>query len=88
MAHSAEYLEELKKLHDKKTFGLNRNIPAVVHKLIKEKKIKTSITIDPLLHNTLKKISKKNGRTVSNYIEMLVRNHLEDLQKGKQKEIK
>ena len=37
MAHSAEYLEELKKLHDKKTFGLNRNIPAVVHKLIKEK---------------------------------------------------
>jgi hypothetical protein len=39
MAHSAEYLEELKKLHDKKTFGLNRNIPAVVHKLIKEKNI-------------------------------------------------
>ncbi len=54
----------------------------------KEKKIKTSITIDPLIHNTLKKISKKNGRTVSNYIEMLVKNHLEDLQKGKQKEIK
>lgn len=41
MAHSKEYLEELKKLHNKKTFGLNRNIPEIVHKIIKENNIKS-----------------------------------------------
>jgi len=42
MAHSKEYLEELKILHGKKTFGLNAGIPDVVSKLIQEKNI-TSI---------------------------------------------
>ena len=37
--HSPEYLEELKILHSKKTFGLNKNIPDVVHNLIKENSI-------------------------------------------------
>lgn len=41
MAHSKEYLEELKLLHNKKTFGLNANIPKIVHNIIKEKNIKS-----------------------------------------------
>lgn len=41
MAHSKEYLEELKLLHSKKTFGLNKNVPTVVKKLIEEKNIKS-----------------------------------------------
>ena len=41
MAHSKEYLEELKLLHNKKTFGLNKNIPDIVKKLIDEKNIKS-----------------------------------------------
>jgi effector-binding domain-containing protein len=41
MAHSKEYLEELKLLHSKKTFGLNKNIPDIVKKLIEEKNIKS-----------------------------------------------
>ena len=41
MAHSKEYLEELKLLHNKKTFGLNKNIPELVKNLIKEKNIKS-----------------------------------------------
>ena len=41
MSYSKEYLEELKTLHNKKTFGLNRNIPEIVHKIIKENNIKS-----------------------------------------------
>jgi len=41
MAHTQEYLEELKRLHSKKTFGLNKNIPDVVKNLIEEKNIKS-----------------------------------------------
>ena len=41
MAHSKEYLEELKLLHSKKTFGLNKNIPDIVKELIEEKNIKS-----------------------------------------------
>jgi hypothetical protein len=41
MAHSKEYLEELKLLHNKKTFGLNKNIPDVVKNLIEENNIKS-----------------------------------------------
>jgi hypothetical protein len=39
MAYSKEYVEELKLLHSKKTFGLNKNIPDIVHKLISENAI-------------------------------------------------
>ena len=53
-----------------------------------EKKIKTSITIDKLVHNTLNKLAKKDGRSLSNYIERLAVEHIENVQKGKQTEIK
>ena len=39
MAHSNEYVEELKILHNKKTFGVTKGIPLVVNKLIEEKKL-------------------------------------------------
>ena len=39
MAHSKEYLEELKKLHNIKSFGRNAGIPDVVKNLIIENKI-------------------------------------------------
>jgi hypothetical protein len=41
MAHTNEYLEELKLLHNKKTFGLNKNIPNIVKNLIEENNIKS-----------------------------------------------
>lgn len=41
MAHSNEYVEELKILHNKKTFGVTKGIPLVVNKLIEEKNIKS-----------------------------------------------
>jgi len=41
MAHTKEYLEELKLLHSKKTFGVNRSIPNIVRNLIEEKTIKS-----------------------------------------------
>tara|TARA_Y100000389_G_C17345674_1_gene455714 strand:- start:291 stop:845 length:555 start_codon:yes stop_codon:yes gene_type:complete len=41
MAHSKDYLKELELLHSKKTFGLNKNVPAVVKNLIEEKNIKS-----------------------------------------------
>ena len=41
MAHTNEYIEELKLLHNKKTFGLNKNIPDVVKNLIEENDIKS-----------------------------------------------
>ena len=53
-----------------------------------EKKVRTSITIDPLLLNTLRKLAKEDGRTVANYIEMITKKHIQDLRKGKQKTIK
>jgi hypothetical protein len=39
MAHSKEYLEELKILHSKKTFGRNENIPKSVVRILEEKNI-------------------------------------------------
>lgn len=41
MAHSKEYLEELKVLHSKKTFGTSSNIPEDVSYLIKKYNIKS-----------------------------------------------
>ena len=41
MAHSNKYVEELKILHNKKTFGVTKGIPLVVNKLIEEKNIKS-----------------------------------------------
>jgi hypothetical protein len=37
--HSEEYLEELKKLHSKKTFGLGKTIPKFLKKLLAENNI-------------------------------------------------
>ena len=39
MAHSKAYLEELKILHSKKTFGRNENIPGSVVQILEEKNI-------------------------------------------------
>ena len=55
MAHSNEYVEELKILHNKKTFGVTKGIPLVVNKLIEEKNIKSFLDLS--LRNT------KNLRT-------------------------
>lgn len=41
MAHSEKYLEELKKLHSKKTFGTAALLPQEVKKIIEEKNIKS-----------------------------------------------
>jgi hypothetical protein len=53
-----------------------------------QKRVHKSITMNPLIADAIKKIAKANGRTFSNYLEMLAKQHLEELQKGKQKEIK
>jgi hypothetical protein len=41
--HSEEYLEELKKLHSKKTFGLGKTIPKFLKKLLAETNIKSML---------------------------------------------
>lgn len=53
-----------------------------------EKKVRKNISINPLLYDAIKGIAKKQNRSFSNYLEVLLHNHLEALQKGKQKEIK
>jgi hypothetical protein len=40
MSHSNDYLEELKLLHNKKTFGTASNIPNEVKELIENQSIK------------------------------------------------
>ena len=54
----------------------------------KNKKTRTSITIDSLIHNTLKSLAEKDGRSLSNYIEIMAKTHIENVQKGKQTQIK
>ena len=56
MAHSKEYVEELKLLHSKKTFGLNKNIPNIIHKLIIEKTINSFLDFGAGKGNTSKTI--------------------------------
>ena len=53
-----------------------------------QKKRQKSISINPLIADAITKIARENGRTFSNYMEMLAKKHLEELKKGKQKEIK
>lgn len=58
MSYSHEYLEELKVLHSKKTFGQNRNIPEVVHNLIQQHNIKSFLDFGAgkgLTSDTIKK---------------------------------
>lgn len=41
MAHSKEYVEELKILHNKKTFGVSKGIPTIVEDLINKENIQS-----------------------------------------------
>ncbi|MGB1270202.1 MAG: hypothetical protein ACPG45_10745 [Flavobacteriaceae bacterium] len=52
-----------------------------------EKKVRTSITINPLILNTIKKLAKDDGRTVANYFEKLAKEHIIRMKKGKQSKI-
>ena len=54
----------------------------------KSKKVRTSITIDSLLLDAIRKVASDDNRPLSNYLETLIKKHLEELQKGKQKTIK
>ena len=54
MAHTNEYLEELKLLHSKKTFGLAAGIPEELKLLIENKKIKSILDFGCVKGNTSK----------------------------------
>jgi hypothetical protein len=54
----------------------------------KNKKKRTSIAIDFMVIDAIRKMANKQNRSLSNYIEVLLQKHLEEIQKGKQKEIK
>ena len=53
-----------------------------------EKKRNISITIDPLIVDAMKKAARKEYRSLSSLTEILYRNYLKELKKGKQTEIK
>ena len=53
-----------------------------------EKKVRKNISITPSLYDAVKKIAKKENRSFSNYVELLLVSDLEEKQKGKQKTIK
>ena len=54
----------------------------------KDKRVKTSITLDKMVHDAVRKLAENDERSLSKYIEILIKNHIENVQKGKQTEIK
>ncbi len=59
MAHSKEYLAELKKLHNKKTFGTAASLPFEVEQLITQKDIKSILDFGAGKGNTSATIKEK-----------------------------
>jgi len=59
LAHSKEYLTELEKLHNKKTFGAAATLPHEVSKLIIEKNIKSILDFGAGKGNTSSTIKEK-----------------------------
>lgn len=59
MAHSKEYLKELEKLHNKKTFGTAASLPTEVENLIIEKNIQSILDFGAGKGNTSSTIKEK-----------------------------